>query len=76
MQETQNVEFHVCVMIRANSGANAPVTSDTEGRCQKLATSTVYAHAKNFADYYTSPYYSSPSGAPLAEKEFAAYSRR
>jgi len=39
-------------------------------------TTTVYAHAKNFAGYYTSPYYSSPSGAPLAEEEFAAYSRR
>jgi len=37
---------------------------------------TAYGHGKAFAGYYTSPYYASPDGAPLAEEEFASYSQR
>jgi len=37
---------------------------------------TVYIHHKQFAGYYTSPYYPSPDGAPLSEEEFASYSVR
>jgi iron complex outermembrane receptor protein len=37
---------------------------------------TTYIHHKNFAGYYTSPYYPSPNGAPLSEEEFASYSQR
>jgi iron complex outermembrane receptor protein len=38
--------------------------------------STAYIHHKDFAGYYTSPYYPSPDGAPLSEEEFASYSLR
>jgi iron complex outermembrane receptor protein len=38
--------------------------------------STAYLHHKQFAGYYTTPYYPSPNGAPLSEEEFASYSLR
>lgn len=37
---------------------------------------TAYGHGKDFAGYYTSPYYPSPDGAPLSEEEFASTSQR
>ena len=37
---------------------------------------TLYGHGKDFAGYYTSPYYPSPNGAPLSEEEFASVSQR
>jgi iron complex outermembrane receptor protein len=37
---------------------------------------TLYGHGKDFAGYYTSPYYPSPNGAPLSEEEFASASQR
>ena len=39
-------------------------------------STTLYLHHKQFAGYYTSPYYPSPDGAPLSEEEFASYSVR